>query len=129
MKTPSSNIHSIGPLYADDLQFIEGFCTYFGGSRGESFEWHKENLKKHLTQHPELNLNNLLELRNMDYITDYRYVLGGYFIQLAYENGGANMVKQLLSSGSSDEEFYKALESILGIKKDSLNEYIRTNLN
>jgi hypothetical protein len=65
----------------------------------------------------------------MDHITDYRYVLGGYFIQLAYEKGGADMVKLLLSSGSSDEEFYSALESILGIKKDTLNEYIRTNLN
>jgi hypothetical protein len=128
---PHELIHLfLNPLYPNaHTWFIEGFCTYFGHSRGKSLEWHKQRVKNYLKNHPELNLNNLLELKNMDHLTDYRYVLGGYFIQLAYEKGGANTVKTLLSSGSSDEEFYKALESILGIKKDTLNEYIRTNLN
>ena len=65
----------------------------------------------------------------MDNLTGFKYVLGGYFIQLAYEKGGANLVKQLLSAGSTNDDFYQSLESILKIKKDGLNEYIRKNLN
>jgi hypothetical protein len=128
---PHELIHLfLNPRYPNaHLWFLEGFCTYFGYSRGKTLEWHKHKLKNHLMNHPEINLNDLTELVNVDYLTGYRYVLGGYFIQLAYEKGGADMVKQLLSSGSSDEDFYKALETFLGIKKYSLNEYIRTNLN
>jgi hypothetical protein len=128
---PHELIHLfLNPRYPNaHLWFLEGFCTYFGYSRGKTLEWHKHKLKNHLMNHPEINLNNLTELVNVDYLTGYRYVLGGYFIQLAYEKGGADMVKKLLSSGSSDEDFYKALETFLGIKKYSLNEYIRTNLN
>ncbi len=108
---------------------IEGFATYFGGSRGKTLDWHLEKLNIYLLKNPELDLNNLLELINMDDITGFRYVLGGLFIKMAYEKGGAEDVKQLLSFGNSNEEFYLALETVLGIKKDSLNKYIRTNLN
>jgi hypothetical protein len=128
---PHELIHLfLNPRYPNaHTWFIEGFCTYFGYSRGKTLDWHKQKLKNHLKNHPDIDLNNLLELANIDNLTDCRYVFGGYFIQLAYEKGGADMVKQLLSFGSSDEEFYKALETILGIKKNLLNEYIRINLN
>ncbi|RYM31332.1 hypothetical protein ERX46_16755 [Brumimicrobium glaciale] len=109
--------------------FIEGFATYFGQSRGQSLEWHLQKLKNYLNMYPEIDLNTLLNLGNMDYISGYKYVLGGFFIQIAYEQGGSEKVKQLLNSGSSDEDFYLALESVLGIKQSSLNEYIREYFN
>jgi len=128
---PHELIHLfLNPAYPNaHTWFIEGFCTYFGQSRGKSLDWHKQILKIHLNNHPELDLRNLLELNNMDNLTGFKYVFGGYFIQLAYEKGGANLVKQLLSAGSTNDDFYQSLESILKIKKDGLNEYIRKNLN
>jgi hypothetical protein len=128
---PHELIHLfLNPTYPNaHLWFLEGFCTYFGFSRGKTLEWHKKKLKNHLMNHPETDLNNLTELVNVDYLTAYPYVLGGFFIQQAYEKGGAQLVKQLLSYGSSDEDFYNAIETVLGIKQYTLNEYIRKNLN
>ena len=82
-----------------------------------------------MNENPDVDLNNPLDLVNMDNLTGYKYVLGGYFVKLAYEKGGPDLVKQLLESGNSEENFYFALESILGIKKGSLNSTIRSNLN
>ncbi len=108
--------------------FLEGFATYFGGSRGKTLDWHLEKLNTYLLKNPELDLNNLLELKNMDDFTDFRYVIGGLFIKIAYEKGGTEMVTQLMTSENSDIGFYKTIESTLGIKKQSINQYIRDYL-
>lgn len=108
--------------------FLEGFATYFGGSRGKTLDWHLEKLNAHLINYPELDLNNLLELINMDDFTDFRYVIGGLFIKIAYEKGGTEMVKQIMTSENSDVGFYKTIESTLGVKKESINQYIRDYL-
>jgi hypothetical protein len=107
---------------------IEGFATYYGGSRGETLDWHLKRLTDHLKNHPEVDLDNMLELRNMDVITGYRYVLGGYIIQLAYEKGGIKLVKKIMETGESDLELYTAIEDLLGINRNDLNEYIRKDL-
>lgn len=108
--------------------FIEGFCTYFGGSTGQDLNWHKERLKNYLLEHPDFDLNQAPELLNMDEFTGYKYVHGGYFIELAYEKGGAQKVKEVLSFGNSKAEFYSALEKVLGIQKEDLNAFVRENL-
>lgn len=108
--------------------FLEGFATYYGGSRGKTLDWHLEKLNTYLLNSPELDLNNLLELISMDDFTDFRYVIGGLFIKIAYEKGGTEMVKQLMASENSDFGFYKTIESTLGVKKESINEYIRDYL-
>ena len=127
---PHELIHLfLNPAYPNAHSwFIEGFSTYFGQSRGQPLEWHLEKIRNHLLENPEVEMNNPLDFINLDYITGYKYALGGFFIQEAYEKGGSEMVKQLLNSGNSDVEFYGALETVLGIKRSSLNDYIRENL-
>ena len=58
------------------LWINEGVATYFGMSRGKKLDWHLKKLKKQLSEHPEINLNNMLELKTLDQYTDYRYVIG-----------------------------------------------------
>ena len=107
------------------LWINEGVATYFGMSRGKDLDWHLERLKTHLTSHPDINLNEMLKLRSLDEYTDYRYVLGGLIVKLAYEKGGYPLVKTLLEAGKTDDEFYQAIELHLGLKKATLNKQIR----
>jgi hypothetical protein len=105
--------------------FIEGFATYFGESRGRSLDWHLNNFKKYYLAHPMEDYSDLLSKRNIDDISGYQYVVGGLFVKLAYEKGGAESVKRLMTFGGSDTEFYQALEAVLGIKKEGVNQLFR----
>ncbi|MCB0762431.1 MAG: hypothetical protein KDC12_12970, partial [Flavobacteriales bacterium] len=59
----------------------EGLATYLGGSRGKSLDWHIRRTNTFLNEHPEIDLNNMLELSNLDAHTSYHYVLGGLVVQ------------------------------------------------
>ena len=110
------------------LWINEGVATYFGMSRGKSLDWHLKKLNKHLLEHPEINLNNMLELRTIDQYTDYRYVLGGYVVKLAFEKGQYNLVMKMMNAGKKDDDFYNAIENYLDIPKQKLNKVIRKQL-
>lgn len=73
--------------------------------------------------------SDLLSKRNIDDISGYQYVIGGLFVKLAYEKGGAESVKRLMTFGDSDTEFYLALETVLGIKKEGINQFFREYFN
>jgi len=110
------------------LWINEGVATYFGMSRGKELGWHLKKLNKHLLEHPEINLNNMLELKTLDQYTDYRYVLGGLIIKKAFEKGSYELVKKMLNTGKEDTDFYSAIEKYLGIKRQELNIIIRQEL-
>lgn len=107
--------------------FIEGFCTYYGGAGGKELDFHINKLSSHLIKNPDINLNNMLDYINLDDETDYRYVLGGYFIKLAYEKGGSELVLKLMNQGKSEKDFYTTIENVLGIKREDLNSFVRIN--
>lgn len=73
-------------------------------------------------------MNNLTDYVNFDQYTDYHYALGSFLIEKIHEKGGWKMIKEMMNSGITNEEFYVALENCLGIAKSDLNEYIRQNL-
>lgn len=127
---PHEFIHILlNPSYPDSHNWIkEGVATYFGMSRGKPLEWHLQRLNRFLQQHPEVDLNNMLELLTMDQHTDYRYVLGGWVVKKAFEKGGYDVVKKLMQSGKSDADFYAALEDYLELEKQDLNGAIRQDL-
>lgn len=106
----------------------EGVATYFGMSRGKPLDWHLSRLKAHLADHPEINLDSMLSLRTMDQYTDYRYVLGGWVARQVLKKGSIPLLKELLQSGKSDEEYYAAVERLLGIRQSQLDEVIREDL-
>lgn len=127
---PHELIHLyINPTFPDaHLWLIEGLATFYGGSRGLTLDAHLAKLKKHLVKHPEIDLNQLLKLVNLDDETSYNYVLGGYIIRLAMEKGGVALVKQLLTEVKTDKDLYAALETHLGMPQQTLNTALREKL-
>jgi hypothetical protein len=110
------------------LWINEGVATYFGMSRGKELDWHLRKLNEYLVEHPEINLNNMLDLRTLDQYTGYRYVLGGYIVKKAFEKGSYELVKKIMNAGKEDADFYNVIENILGIKRQELNSVIRKDL-
>ncbi|QAA80837.1 hypothetical protein EI546_03425 [Aequorivita sp. H23M31] len=106
----------------------EGMATFLGGSRGKDLHWHLKRTYDYLQKHPEINLNNLLDLVNLDEYTSYHYSLGGLIAKRIYERGGWAMIKEFMNSGKSDNDYYSAIEKYLGIKRSNLNQYLRNQL-
>ena len=110
------------------LWINEGVATYFGMSRGKELDWHLRKLNKHLLEHPEINLDNMLELKTLDQWTEYRYVLGGWVIKKVFEKGSYELVKKMMNAGKGNADFYCAIEEYLGINRKDLNNVIRQEL-
>lgn len=106
----------------------EGMATFLGGSRGKDLKWHLKRTNEYLKKHPEVNLNNLLNLVNLDEYTSYHYSLGGLIAKRIYEKGGWNLIKKFMNSVKSESEYYNAVETLLGINKNDLNSYLREQL-
>ena len=106
----------------------EGVATLLGGSRGESLDWHIKRTNLYLQEHPEIDLNNMLKLTNLDNETSYHYVLGGLIARKILDKGGWPLLKEFMSSGKTDEDYYSAIEEYLGVNTSQLNDYIREQL-
>ncbi|MFN4764110.1 hypothetical protein ACKGJN_13355 [Gillisia sp. Q332] len=106
----------------------EGVATFLGGSRGKTLEWHIKRTNQYLKEHPEINLSDMLRLANLDNRTAYHYVLGGLIAKRIFEKGGWNLLKKIMRSGKTDEEYYVAIENHLGVKKTDLNTYLRNQI-
>lgn len=119
----------VDPYFPNKHNWIaEGIATYLGGSRGHPLIWHIIRTNEYLQKHPEIDLNNLLELVNLDEYTTYHYVLGGLIFKEIIEKGGWKLAKEFLNSGISDYDYYSAIEKFLGVKKMDLNVYLRDKL-
>ena len=108
--------------------FLEGYATYLGGSKGNDLLWHVRRLHQYLYYHDSLNLNDLLSFRHMDDETDPTRTIGGLLCMIADEKGGLPAIKKLLSYGNTDVAFYNAIEVVFGVKKEGINVFIRQKI-
>ncbi len=114
--------------------FHEGIASLLGGHAGKLLEWHYKRMDSYLTEHPEINLDSLMDFYYMDNITNPKHVISGLLCQMALESGGMDKLKQLLTYGGSHQNYsfngnaYNAIEDVLGIKQENLNEIIRQEL-
>lgn len=127
---PHEVFHVLVDEYFPNKHFwvSEGIATLLGGSRGKSLDWHIKRTNHYLQEHPEIDLCNMLELTNLDSLTSYHYVLGGLVAKKIWDKGGWRLLREFLSSGKTDEDYYRAIEKYLGISKSELNDYIRKQL-
>ncbi len=128
-----SNFHEpfhtlVGSQYRAHQWVAEGVATFFGGCRGQSLQWHIIRTNTYLKRNPDINLNNLLSLTTVDEYTDYRYVIGGLIAKKIFEKGGWSLIKEFMNSGQSNEDYYKAIEKYVGVKRNNLNKYLRQQL-
>lgn len=101
--------------------FNEGIAAYFGGSVGYSLDYHLRKLANNLE---EQDFSNIPENRNYGKTTSYIYAIGGLLVKKAMDKGGKEAVFKLLSYSNTDDSFYLAIEEVLGVNKESLEEYI-----
>lgn len=107
----------------------EGVATFASGaSRGKPLAWHFDRFNKYLQAHPEIDLDTLLDFVTLDEYTDYHYGLGSLIVKKIYEKGGWDLVKEFMTSGDSKENYYSAVEKLLGVPQKNLNEYLREEL-
>jgi hypothetical protein len=70
----------------------------------------------------------MLKLSNLDSQTSYHYVLGGLIAKKIYDKGGWSLIKEFMSSGKTEDDYYNAITKHLGVKKSKLNGYLREQL-
>lgn len=119
----------INPLFPNAHHyFLEGYAALLGGSKGHPLPWHARRMQKYLADHPGLDLDSVLTFSHYDSETDPKYVFGGLLCKLALDEGGLPKLRQLFSFGTSDKDFYNAVETVFGVKQSKLNSFIRTKL-
>lgn len=127
---PHEMVHLfVGPLYPGMYLWTgEGIAVYLGGSRGKPLTWHIRRTNNYLQNHPEIDLNNMLDLVTLDDYTEYRYVLGGAIIELIKQKEGWPGVKEFLKESTDKDSYYQAVKKHLGWKRKDINIKFRKML-
>ena len=119
----------------DDLYyhqwFDEGIAALFGGYLGQSLEYRLKEMKTYLDKHPEEPLNDISKFYfnvSESHYTNFMYEIGGLICKKVYEKDGMNGLFDLLKSGNTDEDFYKAVEKYFKVKKENFGAFIRNEL-
>jgi len=107
----------------------EGIATLFGGSSGYSLEWHLRKLNEFLSENPEYNLDTIDKLKtdipNGEYLTDFRYVVGGLICKNIYDKEGMEGLFNAMESGRTNKDFYNLVLKKLDVKKENFGKYIK----
>lgn len=110
------------------LWFDEGLATLLGGSGGMGLDYHLGALAEY-SKNNSIDFSDVLNCRvQISDTTGFMYAVGGLLCKLAFEKGGIELVKVLFLAGKTDENFYEAIESVLGVKQEDLNQYILLEL-
>lgn len=113
--------------------FDEGFATLLGGSQGKSLDWHVGKLKVFLENNKDFVLNDIKKLEKLKILpvkdsktkTGFMYVIGGLIIETIYNNEGFEGLRYFMSSGTTEKDFYNAVEEKFNIKKANFGRFIR----
>jgi hypothetical protein len=108
--------------------FQEGIATYYGGSSGNEYAYHKEKLKEFVSKNPVIELSKIWSLEFNDNVrkTNYFYSLGAVFIEMALEKGGEKKVFELFNHSSNDLK--TVLNEVLEISEENFNDKIKQHL-
>ncbi len=133
--------HEVVHLYTrefwgkDNLYFHqwidEGLAVYLGGYLGQPLEHHLKTMKTFLDKHSEEPLNDISTFYfkvNNEFNTNFMYEIGGLICKRVYEKEGMNGIFDLLKSGNTDDDFYKAVEKHFNVKKEGFGAFIRNEL-
>jgi len=110
----------------------EGIAAYYGGSTGYTLDWHLQKLRAHLVEDADFKVVNLEDLQtdipNGEYITDFRYAIGGFVIMKIKEEAGMQSVLDALKIGRTDEDYFQLIEEKLGASKEGFTDYLRAEI-
>ena len=131
-------------------RFEEGICCYFGEHVLQTKEWHFDKLKVFLKDNPQIDLSvDLIEAYvdadgkythdstqsvikykrpYSDVYSNYGYDIQMVICEMLYKKGGMDLVKRMLFETPNDKALYDSTERLLGIKREQVNQTIRTYL-
>jgi hypothetical protein len=121
---PHELVHVINAHFPNAYSwFLAGYSGLIGGHFGKPLSYHQKRVLDYLHQHPD-SVKNVLGFYYMDPYTNPQYVIGGLFCEEAIRFGGYEKLKRLFSYGTTDEDFYVALEKEFGIQRNKVMPYI-----
>lgn len=107
----------------------EGIAAFLGGSTGYELDWHLQKLKNFLAKNPDFEINNLSDLQtnipNGEYMTDFRYAIGGLVMKIIFEEEGMVGLFESLQAGRTEENYFELLNQKLGISRDKFGSFIK----
>lgn len=87
----------------------EGVATWLGGSMGRDFDTLTREYADYLRRHPEVSLDVVLDPGGPDRGTR---PAGAILVLMIFESGGLDAVKDLLTSGNSEEQLKAAVSRL-----------------
>ena len=121
--------HEITHLLFRDFKphFIlnEGIATYLGGSMNRPFDSLAVDLDQFFDSNDSITFQQILDSPYLEGSTAIYYTVGAVLCKMAYQEGKAEKVKELLSSGVADDELYATIERVLRIMKQDITAAIR----
>ena len=110
----------------------EGIAAFFGGSTGYELDWHLQKLKAFLKENPNYDLNNLTALQknipNGEYMTDFRYAIGGFIAKQIFEKEGMDGLFDALQAGRSEENYFQFVKEKLGVEQSNFGDFIKKEM-
>jgi hypothetical protein len=123
--------HELVRIYLSSLfpdandYFREGYATFVGGYGGHDFSWHIKGLCESLKRNQELDLFAFLDLSTT---MGAKRFIGGLLCKEAEVQGGLDAIRTLMTYGSGDEDFYRAIRDVFGISSNKLDEFLKAKL-
>ena len=112
--------------------FDEGIAAYYGGSSGFTLEWHLDKLKSFLAKEPDYDLSDLsalqIDIPNGEYMTDFRYAIGGLICQLILEKHGQEGIWEALQSGTTEDDYFTFLKQKLNVDREDFGEFVKSTV-
>ena len=103
----------------------EGIATFLGGSMNRPFDSLAADLAGFFEINDTITFQQILDSPFLEGSTVTYYTVGAVLCKMAYQEGKAGKVKELLSSGVSDDELYKTIKQVLRINKQDITAAIR----
>jgi hypothetical protein len=114
------------PEYPNALSILhEGIATYYGGTAGFDYLYHRDKLKSHINENP-IDFSDISSFSAI-IIDDNTYVLntvGSLIMEYTLKNYGNQKVLELFLC-----EIYEAVFTKLGIKKEEINGFLTQLIN
>lgn len=125
--------HEVVHLYTSEYYgtihpwFDEGLAEYLDFTEYQNLKEYRAKLKAYFEENQDINLSNILSLPDsIGEKTSLKYDIGSLIVEKIYAKANYAGIQAMLTAGNSNEDFYKTIEEQLGIRREQLNDSIRT---
>ena len=122
---PHEIVHVMFRDFRPHFILNEGIATYLGGSMNRPFDSLVTKLAELFDTTDTITFQQIRESPFLEGSTAVYYTVGAVLCKMAYQQGKAKKVKEMLSSGVSDDELYATIERVLRIQRQDVTAAVR----